>query len=81
MVLDRTIIEIRVSIPDKDITICTSAPIIRGWYSRPVVATVPKVPLNKLKNNILNLKREFKLPTNIMIIIPSFVEIYKLMSI
>jgi hypothetical protein len=28
------------------------SPIIRGWYNRPVVAAVPKVPPHKLKENI-----------------------------
>jgi hypothetical protein len=26
--------------------------IIRGWYNRPVVAAVPKVPLHKLKKKL-----------------------------
>jgi hypothetical protein len=28
--------------------------IIRGWYNRPVVAAVPKVPPHKLKRKIIN---------------------------
>jgi hypothetical protein len=28
------------------------SPIIRGWYNRPVVAAVPKVPPHKLKKNL-----------------------------
>jgi hypothetical protein len=28
------------------------SPIIRGWYNRPVVAAVPKVPPHKLKKKV-----------------------------
>jgi hypothetical protein len=31
------------------------SPIIRGWYNRPVVAAVPKVPPHKLKKIIKQL--------------------------
>jgi hypothetical protein len=30
------------------------SPLIRGWYNRPVVATVPKVPERKLKKKCYN---------------------------
>jgi hypothetical protein len=32
-------------------------PIIRGWYNRPVVAAIPKVPRQKLEKKITNLRK------------------------
>jgi hypothetical protein len=43
------------------------SPIVWGWYNRPVVAAVPKVPLHKLKKKVkANLRIAFK-TTNIIL--------------
>jgi hypothetical protein len=40
------------------------APIIRGWYDRPIVAAVPKVPPHKLKRKEVNHKHNFNFYIN-----------------
>jgi hypothetical protein len=34
------------------------SPVIRGWYNRPVVAAVPKVPPHKLTKKLKNRKHK-----------------------
>jgi hypothetical protein len=48
------------------ISLKSPSPIIRGWYNRPVVAAVPKVPPHKLKKNGSQIRRiEISLNTRI----------------